>query len=649
MKRFILALITILSIFGTSIKPASAASTNDFYFSNAEFDYYLEKTETGSKLHVKEVLTAEFPSTNQNHGITRSIPYTNQDGANLIAESKSALNFTAYRNGAKENIAKTETENKSYVFYLGEKNQYVHGTQEYTLEYDFANVITEFSDKNTLTYNGENAEFQELYWDTNGTGWSQTFDHLTARLHLPADIAENLISGTSCYVGRQGASGAKAISRCTISSDDETTYNISAWNSTVDKTAETVITFEASNLRARENLTFAVNFAPGTFTVPMPKQSSTIIYATVALGIIMLVILFFATKRYIKVIHPKYHYRKSLFLAPEYTQPKGLTVADAKYIYLSSSEKSQVATLVELAVSHKIELVKSEKKSILGSKKNNWKVKVYSTDGLTVAQKDILEILNGGSAVHDNDEFEIKKHTATSHLQSLSRSYQSSTIARLRKLGLMTSETDKKQNFSSAYAILAIILLVAYFCFAVVLIAEYGSHLIVGGYTLPFMSIGIGTFITAIIIIITVRGTKIHRHTEKGIAVSNQLAGLKMYIEMAEKDRLKFLQSVKGADTSTKGIVKLYEKLLPYAIIFGAEDSWMEELNKYYEENPSLEHGWYSGTDYFTLSMLHGMMATTSSTISSSTSYSSSSSGSSGGGGGGFSGGGGGGGGGGGW
>ena len=61
------------------------------------------------------------------------------------------------------------------------------------------------------------------------------------------------------------------------------------------------------------------------------------------------------------------------------------------------------------------------------------------------------------------------------------------------------------------------------------------------------------------------------------------LEGLELYINMAEADRLKFLQSVEGADTSNAGIVKLYEKLLPWASLFGAEESWVKELKKYYE------------------------------------------------------------------
>ena len=145
---------------------------------------------------------------------------------------------------------------------------------------------------------------------------------------------------------------------------------------------------------------------------------------------------------------------------------------------------------------------------------------------------------------------------------------------------------------------------------------------------------------------------KYGHYTTAGLDQANYLDGLYLYINMAEKDRLKFLQSVKGADTSKEGIVHLYERLLPYACLFGVEESWAKELGRYCEEinyNPD----WYSGGDLASFYLISNMVNTVNSTVSSSTSYTSSSSGSSssfsGGGGGGFSGGGGGGGGGGGW
>lgn len=151
-------------------------------------------------------------------------------------------------------------------------------------------------------------------------------------------------------------------------------------------------------------------------------------------------------------------------------------------------------------------------------------------------------------------------------------------------------------------------------------------------------------FIVSIIIknILISKYNKVVNHTLKGLEMSRYMDGLKLYITMAEKDRLKFLQSVEGAPRDDKGIVKLNEKLLPYAALFGVEESWMRELAKYYELKGNDAPIWYNSVGLYNISSFSSALRATSSYVTSSSHYSSS--GSSGGGGGGHSGGGGGGG-----
>lgn len=142
--------------------------------------------------------------------------------------------------------------------------------------------------------------------------------------------------------------------------------------------------------------------------------------------------------------------------------------------------------------------------------------------------------------------------------------------------------------------------------------------------------------------------------TDKGLALKQYLEGLKMYIKVAEKDRIRMLQ---GPDTAQKigapidtndarQMVKLYEKVLPYAMIFGLEKKWNKELGQYYDSLGS-PPDWFSG-NYSTWNAVafSSMVSSFSSAANYSTQADSSYGGS---GGGGFSGGGGGGGGGGGW
>lgn len=616
----------------------SALSTNNFYFEDAVFNYYLEKAADGtSKLHVEETLTAVFPDTDQNHGIARSIPYTNQNGKNKTADSISALNFKAERNGETEEIAKTETEDGNYIFYLGNKNSYVHGRQVYTLSYDFTNVITEFTSTGSLTHSDINAAFQELYWDTNGTGWSQQFVNLTAYLHLEDEAAARLLAGkTSCYVGYYGDSGSD---RCFVSSFDN------------------VIAFSASNLAARENLTFVVDFKPNTFVVPEPPKNYLLVVTTIVIGVICLIIVALSVYSYNKKARAKKKFYQGLFETPQYDAPKDYYVAEAAELYLKRSEKTYVATLLELAISKKISIVKGEPTKVL--KKDTWIIKVNNVDQISDSQEDLLRILNGGPKVHNGDEIMVKKHTATATLASLSRSYRTDAISNLKKLKLFEAKSAATAGSATSSIIAIIVFIFIAFSvvsgFSVSLISEafstVGYSEVVGVDYLPFIIIAtIFATIVACAILSTAK-QKYSKYTENGLRAANYLDGLYLYINMAEKDRLKFLQSVKGADTSKEGIVHLYEKLLPFACLFGVEESWAKELGRYCEEI-NYDPDWYPGDDLASFYVISSIASSINTSVAASTSYtssSSSSSGFSGGGGGGFSGGGGGGGGGGGW
>lgn len=136
--------------------------------------------------------------------------------------------------------------------------------------------------------------------------------------------------------------------------------------------------------------------------------------------------------------------------------------------------------------------------------------------------------------------------------------------------------------------------------------------------------------------------------TAEGSKLYDQLLGLKLYIRLAEADRLKMLQSISGAEkvSTSDGnqIIKIYERLLPYAVLFGLEKEWSAELAKYYG---TTSPDWYSGGElraFDVAAFSSGIaafsavsVATTSTTTSSSSSSSGGSSGggSSGGGGGG--------------
>lgn len=612
MKRLILGLFTLLSI-SIGLSSNAFASANDFYFADSTFDYYLTKQADGtSKMEVKEVLTAVFPQTDQNHGIERCIPMRYR-GVDSLDKSSFGVN----RNGTPEPFTSSKNEGE-LCYRIGSAYSYVHGVQVYEITYTLYNVILA----------PDNSTGLELYWDTNGTGWSQKFENLTATVHLSSDLVSSFTGRTSCYVGRYGTKGNSSRCLTDIESDKST------------------ISFTAESLAARENLTLDLEFKPDSFVVPKPKPDYTIIILLIVLAIFFAISIVCWVKCYESVREKR---ELSKMQKPvQYTPMKGFTVAEAGYIWLKNTPSLEVATLMELAVAHKVELERGEKKTFGGY---HWEIHVKNLDEITDEQRIVLEILNGGNSVKVDDVIEVKSHTATSHLQSLGRQFRTKPETTLRGSGYLEPKNHKNKYTKYVGILMFLYYMLAFGVFFYIATFTDGDDVTYGlnilGAGASFFSVFIYTIIGSVVL---AKVSKFNKRTLKGIELSNYYDGLEEYMELAEEDRIKFLHSVKTADVSNKGIVRLYEKLLPYAIMFGIESSWLEELNKYYEMSDVEDPNWIRGVTYLSLRDFNSFSSYTRSTVSSSTAIeSSSSSGSSGGGGGGFSGGGGGGGGGGGW
>ncbi len=627
MKKWwvVAVVLTLLSSFAFGTKGAKAG-VNDFYFEDFMGDYYLIRESDGtSRLHVKEVLTAVFPESAQNHGIERMIPIFNQGGANRTVEDRAALNLKVLRNGVPEPIDSVTIEGDHYNIRIGDASEYVRGMQIYTLEYDFTNVVTEFDESGKNVSGADTVEaYQELYWNTNGTGWSQKFNNLTARVHFEGEVMADFTGKSWCYVGSYGDNDQ---GRCVVIELSDG------------------VAFMASGLAAHENLTFDVELKAGSFVVPEPVFNYVLVWAMVLIGIALALLLIIPIRSYKKASGKRKFY-KEMFVKPEYQPNPNYSVAEMAEVYIGKKKEAKVAVLLDMIVNKKLALMKDGER-----KRKGWKVSVLSLDGVSDEGMTLLKIMNGGTAPAVGDVVEIKSRRATTSLIVLGKQYYSDLTTKMKADGLVEKNYTAGSGTSGAATVFAVVILVLSFgvplaAGAIEIVETLGM---LHGYPVGrelFMPVCLAEAAAAVTVW-TILYSKTHKYkirTEAGLTAARYMDGVKLYIEMAETDRLKMLQSVKGADTSNEGIVKLYEKLLPYAAVLGLEDSWMHELEKYYKLDDVTEPDWYqSGVrvqDMF-------FAATLASSYASSSVMSSSSG--SGGGGGGFSGGGGGGGGGGGW
>ena len=605
-------------LFGTSV---NAANVNNFYFESFDADYYLTKAADGtSALRVVENVTAVFPDYNQNKGICRQIAYTNQGGANVTLPDLTTRNLQLTRNGEYEPIYSIEKANGYYSVCTGNEN-YVHGRQTYTFEYNFSKVVTEFDD------------YQELYWDTNGNGAVQRFDKVTARVHF--DQAD--YDGQSwCYVGKYGEKGE---GRCRVTKISDG------------------LEFSAERLASYENLTFDILLKPGAFVVPEPPKNYILIILLCGAVVICGVLLIGPIKRY-REQDEKRRYYKGLFVKPEYQPHAKYSLAEMIGVYMGKKANNKVAALLEMIVKKKIAIYNAGEGAF---RRKKWGIMVLDLDAMTEDERVLVQILKGGAAVATGDKFVVQSRTATRHLIELGEQYDRDIVTDLKNDKLVTdkyksSEVTASAAGSVAYAIIVgtmVMLMVVGMAVLVfgdmiqgVTSGSFGAGEMVGGRGVLIAIAGV-VFVTILVRAILSGGARKYAvRTREGLEMSRYMDGLKMYIEMAEAERMKLLQSVQGAEVTNAGVVKLHEKLLPYAAVFGLEESWMRELEAYYKMDNMAQPEWYrAGITTNDMIMVSRMMSNYSRIATTmASSGGASSSGSSGSFGGGFSGGGGGGG-----
>ena len=591
-------------------------------FKRIDIDYYLEKDEEGhSRMKVVEKYQGIFPTKNLEHSFTRNIPYVNSDENRFITKSQDKLGATMKFDSKDVDVKDARYYyDSSYFAITTTSDDYLHGEHEIILSYEYQDIVEDGPEEQRLSIN----PLYKFYYDVND---------LTVTLHLSDNLKNSLGETPIC----------DTIKGCEYYRDGNK------------------LIFKTSDLEASENTYLDVYFKNDTFVVPEPNRNYVYYHSFILVVVISAISFLIVYVKAYRKVGDKIKYLKNLPVAPQYTPYEGLTAGQAAKAYLRPTRNPRVATMLELVVNKKIELIKGKKKTFGGYE---WSGKVIDLSNISDEQRDLLKILNDGRALdHIGDTFDIESHSYSRRLEDAFENYDLHIDHKLKSEGFLEKSVKSTKDSITTGRIIGTFVSFSIFSvlFVVVPLTVVEWYKKVTNFT-PF-SIYEGSFLfpfTIIILLLTfliipILSGFIVRYkirTEKALDLTRYLNGLKLYIKMAEVDRMKFLQSVEGVDTSDEGIVKLNEKLLPYAALFGLEKSWMKELEKYYELHDDTAPDWYSSGFDYSVARSIASVATSRPVDSSSSSSSggfSSSSGSSGGGGGGFSGGGGGGGGGGGW
>lgn len=573
-----------------SCAPVASAGINDFTISNFDIQYSLGRDgDRRSTLETTETITAEFPDSDQNHGLERMIP-TQYNGHSVSLEIDSV---TDEGGNSLEYSIKEGNENK--VLRIGSADTYVHGTKTYVITYKQYDVTRLYS----------NTAQMEWYWDTNGTQWYVPIDKLNITVQVDSAIADKLTGDKACYQGF-----ADSTEQCSFEVFDKGQFSASA-----------------TNLEPGENVSLAIGFEKSTFgDYEMTLWEIIwvgIIYANMILFAVAIAVAIWLAVRFNRI---KNRTREMGTIVPEYLPPPQASVLTSARVD-EVRRSAMTAQLIDLAVCHYIKIHEIKKKTAFTPAEYELEITSNIAD-LRWEEQELLRDTFGSTGTEVGTRFNLKalrKSTGYGHMIYNNTKVLDRIIR--KEYNLRYKDEAGRDSFR-----------------------RIGTRLmIIGALTLSvgLLTVGIAAFISSYFL---------WSLTDEGLALKRYLKGLKLYISVAEEERLRMLQGPETAEkvafvadgTEVSQLVKLYERVLPYAILFNQEKQWNKQLGQYYEVSGQ-QPNWYAGNSNAFNAVA---FATAMSSFSSGNSYilsSSSSSSTGGSGGGGFSGGGGGGGGGGGW
>lgn len=283
--------------------------------------------------------------------------------------------------------------------------------------------------------------------------------------------------------------------------------------------------------------------------------------------------------------------RRSDERAPvEYGIPQGMTPLIAGPV-AGAAQNPVVPTILDLAVRGAVRVIDAEEKPGQPRKKQKPAVELLDPQ-LT---KDPLEaqLLEGlFPDLQPGDVFTFPRHdkTFTKTAQKVLKDSRRALLDR----GLMTPVRHRGAALAGCAALLPLI--------------AAGVLIIIGASRDNAVMTGFSVVIGLLSVMLAVIAMSKHRvHTPQGAALRAQLQRVHQMLKASEGERLQMMQSYSGAgrsaaasrdpaasrDSADAGVVEVYDRLLPYAVLFGLQKEWAAVLSSSYASHQLPAPVWY--------------------------------------------------------
>jgi uncharacterized membrane protein len=532
-------------------------------------------------LKVTEDIYYDFKN-DKRHGIYRDIPTQiklNGKIKNLKVEILEVLVDNKKANWEKSNFLSNNA-GKFLQIKIGSKNILLTGVHHYKIKYILKNIILPYS---------KNSNFDALRFNIIGNGWKVPIYDIYSEIYLPYEIANNIVD-IKTYSGVYG----------------------STFNSAKTKFDGNVIKVFLKKLEPFEALTIEIAFKKGLIKTNYSNFANNYLY------LLYLPFAFFLIKRFFNLYSG---FKDNRAIAPQYMPPKDLSILQAGLILDSRADNKDFApAILELATKGYIKIEQ------IGDNYSILKVK-NSDENLTKDQQYLMDNLlfeNGLNSFTFKQKDENFSNKMQNAFEDINKNLYNWSVEAgyFREL---PSNTKFKFFMKSLLASLPIIAYAIYF-----IVQNYSfDMLLIIIFPLVFSGVGISLifqkndFVTKImgvifivfgflpllgkldfnkdevlnfllspfgaavilIAVIAFYTKDIGSFTKKGAYTQKYLLGLKEFIKRVKEDEIR---------RRLKSDPLYLEKLLPYAMLFGVTNHWIELFNKLGVTTPT----WYVGDIY---------------------------------------------------
>lgn len=552
-------------------------------------------------LEVEERLLINVENVNIKHGIVRHFPvrYRDNDGQ-------------AFNVGF--DVTSVTLDGKSIPFAISYKGAYAHvrigdaktiisrGPHTFVIKYETSRQVGFFDDHD------------ELYWNVTGNEWSWPIENASCVVSLPRGESDATVPFKSVewYVGTYGSKGN--VSDAVLSGDDTV------------KTTRT--------LAPGEGITVVYTWEKGIVTPPPSPYGNEHMQSVIAFIALILSCVWFvlALMRCRRSVAPS--------VIPRFYPPDGASPAFVRYINsMKADGMSMTANIVGLAVKGVLRIEEHENASLLSKSKTFTLVKLEcdaeltrdedamlmrlfpsGMESLTISRR-YAKVLSGastalrhavislGSALINNNRglcvtgALIFAACLASTLPFTGENLRTTVAAGIAGGAVMligcTRPVLPERTFSARVRECAAAIFPA-------LIAAFVVSSICGGVKSRLMIVLPFIAAAAVTSLLHVFSTT---RTDRGAQLDSEVKGLRLYMSVAEKDRLEMF----NAPDETP---EVFERLLPYAMALGVAKTWGDRFAAVLER-AKYSPRWYAGPSPY-LFVTHGGLGALSSAVGSS-------------------------------